>query len=72
MVTDDELSVAHSRAVICYCGSWGSAPLHPRLDAIAALRGLKQIQLTWGLETIKTLTLQACWFVPSSKGGIDY
>jgi hypothetical protein len=37
----DEGAVATLRGLFPRCkGSWGSAPLHPRLYAVAALRGL--------------------------------
>jgi len=39
--TDDESTVAHSAgSALIFQRSWGSAPLHPRLYAIATLRGL--------------------------------
>src|SRR6185295_13781231 len=42
-ITDDEAAVAHSAgSALVFQPSWGSAPLHPRLYAIATLRGLIQ------------------------------
>jgi hypothetical protein len=47
-VTDDESAVAHfAGCFLVFHGSWGSASLHPRLYAVAALRGLENISLPW-------------------------
>gem|GEM_PF-6039006 len=45
-VTNDEMAVAHfAGSSLVLQRTWGSAALHPRLYAVAALRGLKTEQI---------------------------